>query len=139
MTLSAGDPRHGTRNAYTRHLCRCDPCRAANTNAATERRQTIPPLGRLRVYSDDPYTSTSTRRIIDRPDWMADGACRGINPNLFFPERGAPVAAAQRICDSCPVRTPCAEYALDQHITHGIWGGLTGRQRIRITKTRRAA
>jgi len=62
-------------------------------------------------------------------EWVTRANCRGRDPEQFF-VRGA-VAARQvvRICASCPVRQQCLEYALDNGIEHGIWGGLTERQR----------
>jgi WhiB family redox-sensing transcriptional regulator len=48
---------------------------------------------------------------------------------VFFPGRGEPAEPARQICASCPVRQPCLDYALSHAITHGIWGGLTERDR----------
>jgi WhiB family redox-sensing transcriptional regulator len=56
---------------------------------------------------------------------------------VFFPGRGEPAEPARRICASCPVRQPCLDYALSHGIVHGIWGGLTERDR-RALRTRRA-
>jgi WhiB family redox-sensing transcriptional regulator len=35
------------------------------------------------------------------------------------------------------VKEPCLEYALEQRIDHGVWGGCSERERRRILKTRR--
>jgi hypothetical protein len=48
---------------------------------------------------------------------------------VFFPGRGESAEPARQICASCPVRQPCLDYALSHAITHGIWGGLTERDR----------
>jgi hypothetical protein len=48
---------------------------------------------------------------------------------VFFPGRGEPAEPARQICAGCPVRQPCLDYALSHAITHGIWGGLTERDR----------
>jgi hypothetical protein len=48
---------------------------------------------------------------------------------VFFPGRGESAEPARRICASCPVRQPCLGYAISHAITHGIWGGLTERDR----------
>jgi WhiB family redox-sensing transcriptional regulator len=71
--------------------------------------------------------------------WMADGNCRNYPPAVFFPSDGVGVDRARRICASCPVTTPCLEYALEQHIDHGVWGGCSERERRRILKRRRIA
>jgi hypothetical protein len=48
---------------------------------------------------------------------------------VFFPGRGESAEPARQICAGCPVRQPCLDYALSHAITHGIWGGLTERDR----------
>ena len=49
--------------------------------------------------------------------------------DLFYPERGESTGPARQVCARCPVCQPCLEYALSNRITHGIWGGLTERER----------
>jgi WhiB family transcriptional regulator, redox-sensing transcriptional regulator len=61
--------------------------------------------------------------------WRELAACRGADLNLFFPERGESAEAARRVCAACPVREPCLDYAITNRITHGIWGGLSERER----------
>jgi hypothetical protein len=48
---------------------------------------------------------------------------------VFYPERGESAGPARQVCARCPVRRPCLEYALSNRITHGIWGGMTERER----------
>lgn len=71
--------------------------------------------------------------------WMADGNCRNYPPAVFFPSDGVGVDRARRICATCPVTSSCLEYALEQHIDHGVWGGCSERERRRILKRRRIA
>lgn len=61
--------------------------------------------------------------------WRYRAACRGTDLQVFFPGRGEPAEPARQICAACPVRQPCLDYALSHAITHGIWGGLTERDR----------
>jgi WhiB family redox-sensing transcriptional regulator len=63
------------------------------------------------------------------PDWRHDGACRGMNPDLFFPERGDPTMPAKAVCSQCPVRAECLRDALGQRERFGVWGGLSERER----------
>ena len=70
-------------------------------------------------------------------NWMARGNCRDELPSRFFPSDGVGVDHARRICATCPVREPCLEYALEQRIDHGVWGGASERERRRILKRRR--
>lgn len=39
---------------------------------------------------------------------------------------------ARELCAGCPVQTECAQFALDNRIRYGIFGGLTERQRLDI-------
>jgi WhiB family redox-sensing transcriptional regulator len=70
-------------------------------------------------------------------DWQARGACRGCNPEIFFPERGESTREAKAICRGCGVREECLEYALAAVEKFGIWGGLSERERRRIRRQRR--
>src|SRR6202035_3979568 len=68
--------------------------------------------------------------------WMANGKCRELPPETFFPSDGVGVEVARRICADCPVKTPCLEYALYNRIEHGVWGGASERERRRIARQR---
>jgi WhiB family redox-sensing transcriptional regulator len=74
-------------------------------------------------------------------DWRDEAACLHTDPDLFFPVSTTGPALrqadeAKRICRTCPVRTPCLTWALDQGNFSGIWGGTTEDERRAI---RRAA
>lgn len=70
-------------------------------------------------------------------DWMKKGRCRDISPSVFFPSDGVGVDVARAICADCPVKTPCLEYALENKVDHGVWGGASERERRRIARRRR--
>lgn len=72
-----------------------------------------------------------TALALSRPDleWQADAACRGADPDLFFPERGESTREAKEICGICPVRRVCLEHALAHGERHGIWGATSERER----------
>lgn len=72
-----------------------------------------------------------------KPRWVVDAACRGMDPALFFPERGDPAHAARAVCADCVVRAECAEYGMAER--DGIWGGLNGNERRAIKRTKRRA
>lgn len=80
------------------------------------------------------------RRTAD-PDsvtgWMAEGTCRLHPPAVFFPSDGAGVDRARAICGRCPVAERCLEYALENRIEHGVWGGASERERRRILRRQR--
>ncbi len=69
--------------------------------------------------------------------WMADGNCRLHPPATFFPSDGVGVDRARKICRDCPVIGTCLEFALEERIDHGVWGGCSERERRRILKRRR--
>jgi WhiB family redox-sensing transcriptional regulator len=70
----------------------------------------------------------------ERPAWQRDAACHGAPIVLFFPERGEELApAALALCARCPVRFPCAAYALEAGLA-GVWGGTTGQDRKRARR-----
>lgn len=71
--------------------------------------------------------------------WMADGACRNYPAAAFFPSDGVGVDSARKICATCSVQEQCLEYALENRIDHGVWGGSSERERRRILKRRRDA
>lgn len=71
--------------------------------------------------------------------WRAKGSCRGSDPSVFYPSPDDETLAhqAKMICGVCPVRRPCLEYALVSREKHGVWGGMTERERRRILRQRR--
>lgn len=70
--------------------------------------------------------------------WMANGNCANKAPDFFFPSDGVGVELARHVCATCPVKTQCLEYALENRIDHGVWGGTSERERRRILKRRSA-
>ena len=69
--------------------------------------------------------------------WRQNAACRGIDPDIFYPADDDPADDAKTICNVCPVRTPCLEWALATREKEGVWGGATERERRRIVRQRR--
>jgi WhiB family redox-sensing transcriptional regulator len=72
-----------------------------------------------------------------RTNWHKAAACRGADPELFFPIGTTgpalrQVQEAKRICLTCPARTQCLAWALDQGVTDGVWGGTTQDERRAI-------
>ncbi|MFW0108330.1 WhiB family transcriptional regulator [Rothia sp. P7181] len=66
--------------------------------------------------------------------WQADALCAQTDPEAFFPEKGGSTRDAKRVCNECPVREACLEYAMDNDERFGIWGGLSERERRRLRK-----
>lgn len=77
--------------------------------------------------------------VDERPEWQASAACAGVDPDLFFPERGESTAAAKAVCRICPVRLVCLEHALAEGERQGVWGGMSERERRRLRRHRALA
>jgi WhiB family transcriptional regulator, redox-sensing transcriptional regulator len=71
--------------------------------------------------------------------WRDQARCRGMDPQVFHPPEDDESAeeAAKAICEICPVREPCLEYAISTREKEGVWGGLTARERRRLIRQRR--
>ena len=61
--------------------------------------------------------------------WQDSAACIGADPAIFFPESGDPVGPAKALCRACPVREQCLAVALERGEVHGVWGGLSAKER----------
>lgn len=74
--------------------------------------------------------------------WKAEGACRPLDPDLFFPVGNTGPAMAQAneakaVCLGCPVRIRCRNYALKRPEVHGVWGGMTEEERAALQRRAR--
>jgi WhiB family transcriptional regulator, redox-sensing transcriptional regulator len=68
--------------------------------------------------------------------WQTQANCMGVDPDLFFPERGASTREAKEVCRGCVVREDCLEFALANGEKFGIWGGMSERERRRVRRAR---
>lgn len=62
-------------------------------------------------------------------DWIGDAICSQTDPDIFFPNHGQSAAAAKLVCQTCPVKTACAQWAADADVRFGVWGGINTRAR----------
>jgi WhiB family transcriptional regulator, redox-sensing transcriptional regulator len=69
-------------------------------------------------------------------NWRQRSACRGLDPEIFFPATDEEADEAKAICAVCPVRQMCLEHALAAREREGVWGGLTERERRRVIRQR---
>lgn len=67
-------------------------------------------------------------------------SCMVSDPEAWFVNtfkgRSREVVNAKRLCEACPVKSECLAYALANPELHGIWGGLTPRERSRLRAKR---
>ena len=69
-------------------------------------------------------------------DWMERAACKGMDVDIFVPVRGGDTQRAKRVCEGCPVREECRDYALSDPSIQGVWGGLSVRGRENLREKR---
>lgn len=69
-------------------------------------------------------------------DWQLHARCRTTGSATFLAPDGETAGprirreyAAKKICGDCPVRPHCLAHALNTPEPHGVWGGMTERER----------
>jgi len=70
-------------------------------------------------------------------EWRMLGACRGLEPSIFYPDDDDEAEIAKQVCEHCGVKAACLEHALSAREKVGVWGGATERERRRIIRQRR--
>lgn len=71
--------------------------------------------------------------------WYEDAKCRGMDTSLFFLQRGETTPEAKRVkdvCKECPVIRQCLDFAIENKIQHGIFGGLAPKDRRKVRRSR---
>lgn len=116
----------------------CCTCRSSRKLRAAEAARHGRPPGPLRppvppsLVLAGPYQPTG---------WRARGACKDMDPELFFPAQGHSPDEAKAACNSkCPVRERCLELALSvppDDDKHGVFGGTTPNERQNLRRARR--
>lgn len=72
----------------------------------------------------------------EEPDWYKDAICPQVDQSIFFPEKGGSTHEAKRVCAGCPVIQQCLNAALERGESHGVWGGMSYRERRKLMKDR---
>ena len=134
---------HGTIRGYNQHNNAgdtgddvCPPCRQALAEYNRQRRGNEAVTGTRRVSY-----------IAQREDWVADAACKGLDPGMFILRKGEPAWPAKAVCASCPVTDECLEYGMRKHgnvdgglsFIDGIYGGTSFLDRRAIRQERERA
>jgi WhiB family redox-sensing transcriptional regulator len=79
-------------------------------------------------------------RFVNQPKtlvWRQRAACRGVDPDIFYPVSEEEAEEARSVCRSCAVMEACLEWALVNRERDGVWGGATERERRRLIRQRR--
>ena len=83
------------------------------------------------------FSKQPTEREYKNDDWRDDANCIGADPEIFFASNqkvdAEVVKMAKAKCAPCLAQFACLKYALETDQRHGIWGGLTEKER-RILK-----
>jgi len=65
-------------------------------------------------------------KFYNTPVWFATAPCIG-KDRMFFSALPSARKRAVRICQAeCANRSECLAYALENNLTIGVWGGITG-------------
>ncbi len=73
------------------------------------------------------------------PKFKNKPACEGTDTDMWFPYKQGEYKEQQllfRICNGCPAKAECLEYALEYNVD-GYWAGTTDRHRKLIRRQRR--
>lgn len=71
--------------------------------------------------------------------WWDQGACRGLDSSIFYPDDEVEAQSAKAVCSGCAVQRACLDHALTFREKSGVWGGATERDRRRIIRQRRSS
>lgn len=90
-----------------------------------------------RKVSINPGDSPNLVQImVGKFEWMQEGSCNikadpTVNPDWWFPSTGESKefdAKAKSVCDGCPVKRKCLDFA-NENDEFGTWGGKTWEER----------
>jgi len=74
---------------------------------------------------------------VKNESWRDKAKCHGTNPELFFSVAKEDITAAKNFCADCPVKEACLDFAMTSHQEHGVWGGMSEKDRRNISRNRR--
>ena len=89
------------------------------------------------AYRKEAWNFSDFKYIPPLPEhFRTQSLCYSAPINWFFPSKGAP-PIGKKLCTICPVQPECLNYAIDNQINHGLWGGMTERERFTERAKRR--
>lgn len=72
-------------------------------------------------------------------EWVTQGRCSTTDPEAWWPDSKTDpyrTTTALAVCESCPVKAQCLQWALDNKEYEGVWGGTTPDQRAQMLRER---
>ncbi|MFE3031528.1 WhiB family transcriptional regulator [Streptomyces canus] len=82
-----------------------------------------------------------TRTSMRAEDWRDSAACASEDTEMFFAsaltaEGQANIRHAKVICWRCPSQLECGQWAIDNRVPFGVWGGVSEQERRKILRRR---
>jgi WhiB family transcriptional regulator, redox-sensing transcriptional regulator len=105
------------------------PRKAWITRRENMRRRMRPTYEELRAEWD--ARDTPVPFLPDPGPWTDEALCAQVDTDIFFPNKGGYTGNAKKVCERCAVRQQCLDYALENDIGFGIFGGLSVKERKR--------
>lgn len=69
-------------------------------------------------------------KAIQPPAWTGQALCAQVDPAIFFPPKNG--SAAEPGLSVAAVIAECLQWAMDTKEQHGIYGGLTAKERAKL-------
>ena len=94
----------------------------------------------MMIRTSTPEQVRAWKVLAELADEVGDNLpCRQA-PDLFFATQSEWhfTALAKKACEKCPLKDPCATYAIQYKEDDGIWGGTTPGERKRLRRTKRS-
>lgn len=113
----------GTRARYVAG-CHCEPCTQANSDYHRDHRWPVG-AGLPHIRQVPPFGA-----------WVEQAACQGHDTAMWFRDQHdeSSYRDARAVCAGCPVRLQCLAWALNAGEPHGVWGGLSPKERGRLRR-----
>jgi hypothetical protein len=72
--------------------------------------------------------------ISTAPAWHHQAVCANRGEDMFPGTADAEIEDAKAVCRRCPVVQACGQWALDQRIAEGVWGGMSEKERANLLR-----
>ena len=133
--------RTNVRHAYQLHEDADQAPNGSGHDAHSNVRRTTTTIDHPRADGQQEATDELSDIAVPDPDsltgWMAVGQLPAVSPGGVLPERRRRRRPGPQDLRGLPRASECLEYALEERIEHGVWGGCSERERRRILKRRR--
>lgn len=78
------------------------------------------------------YARQAYIRLAKGLEEYGEPACSQSDPDEWFPDQGGSSSHAKKVCNECPLKDPCLQFALLNNEIHGIWGGVSAKNRQKM-------